>query len=263
MALSMSRIMQGVSKFGGEFKESFAAHQFENMAEHEGVNAGEFGEDIGVGKNRNIMDRTAATYNDVMLGSGNSTMRRAIGYGVPGVAAVGLGVGAYDQGRDGNAGGAAVLGAGAAVLGGALALSHFGAVAEGGIERIAAEKMSNTGANGVAAEKMGTAAADTGAARTVIQPQVGRTNADYAAGRMAPLDVAAANASRIGGQVMDTVRSAVNTGINNLRTAPADLMSGVRDELNTARGPLLDPRASERDAYLASSNSGKATQTTL
>jgi hypothetical protein len=175
MANFLEGAMQRLSQVGEDFSENYAStagHVEPRNSSNIGTRrADAMAEGDEASWKPGVMDhanRLGTTYRDTMLGSGQSTMRRAIGYGVPGVAAVGLGVGAYDQGRDGNGGGAAVLGAGAAVIGGALALSHFGAVAAGGIEREVAQKMSNVGSVGVAAETMGTAGSDVSAATSMI-----------------------------------------------------------------------------------------------
>lgn len=78
----------------------------------------------------NIFDNAAMSYHETMLGKNSSLARKSMGYGVPGVIGAGMGIGAYNEGQNGNTGAATILGAGAAVMGGALALSHFGGVAE-------------------------------------------------------------------------------------------------------------------------------------
>jgi hypothetical protein len=86
---------------------------------------------------RNSFMRNAMTYHDLALGNGTPSWMKGLGYGIPGVAAAGLGLGAVDQSRRGNGMGAAVLGSGAAAIGGALALAGFGRVGEVQIAKIA------------------------------------------------------------------------------------------------------------------------------
>lgn len=77
------------------------------------------------------------SYHDQMLGKGTSTVSKAIGYGVPGVAALGLAAASGNESNRGDALGAGILGSGAAVIGGALAMAGFGRVAEANIGKIA------------------------------------------------------------------------------------------------------------------------------
>jgi len=105
-----------------ELSEHFAANA------EKGVERNPAGEITKPGMN--IFDNAAMSYHETMLGKNSSLARKSMGYGVPGVIGAGMGIGAYNEGQNGNTGAATILGAGAAVMGGALALSHFGGVAE-------------------------------------------------------------------------------------------------------------------------------------
>lgn len=88
----------------------------------------------------NAFDNARMTYHETMLKEGAGTARRAMGYGAPAALSAGMAYGSYEQAQDGNTTGAAILGAGSAVMGGALALAHFGGVAEHGVEQTVAKK---------------------------------------------------------------------------------------------------------------------------
>lgn len=112
----------------------------------------------------NIFDNAAMSYHETMLGKNSSLARKSMGYGVPGVIGAGMGIGAYNEAQNGNTGGAAILGAGAAVMGGALALSHFGGVAEKSVGAKVAEGLSK----GLQPPSAKMAEKDIAQARTVV-----------------------------------------------------------------------------------------------
>lgn len=130
---ALEGIFKKVLGAGSEIGERFSAR------------AGEGAERDAEGKitkpGMNIFDNAAMSYHETMLGNNSSLARKSMGYGVPGVIGAGMGIGAYNEAQNGNTGGAAILGAGAAVMGGALALAHFGGVAEKGVSRAVAESI--------------------------------------------------------------------------------------------------------------------------
>ena len=126
--------------------DSYESHAFKPM--EEGASAAEA---------RSPLAKARMAYHETMLGDGASNARRVMGYGVPLAATAGMAVGAYQQNQNGNAGGATILGAGATVMGSALALAHFGGVAEQGLEHNLAQKvLESPQVVGTASEHMGT-----------------------------------------------------------------------------------------------------------
>jgi len=91
----------------------------------------------GKNQERSFTMQNLISYHDMMLGKGTSNLNKAVGYGVPGVAALGLAVASNNESNRGDALGAGILGSGAAVIGGALAMAGFGRVAEANIGKIA------------------------------------------------------------------------------------------------------------------------------
>lgn len=113
--------------------------------------------------NKSRMDHSQqilSSYN----GGQNNTLRD-VAYGT---AAVGMGLGAYKESQDGNGAAATIFGAGALVMGGALALSHFNSVAEKGVEEFAAKGIAN-GPRVGETPGLGLHPQDRGAAESIIQ----------------------------------------------------------------------------------------------
>ena len=133
----MAAISEFFGKLGKDMSDNYA-----KTASHVEGRAAASGSEGAQKINPNLWqhsERLATTYRDTMFGEGAGAARKIIGNAVPGVIGGGMAIGSYNEAQNGNTGAATVLGAGAVVMGGALALSHFGAVAEGGIERNVAE----------------------------------------------------------------------------------------------------------------------------